>query len=253
MRLKGNVALITGGNSGIGAATAKLFAVEGAAVTIVGRNESRGNKVLQEIQAAGGEALLIQCDARKANEVKRAVQWTRREFGRLDILFNNAGTILRKNVLDISEEEWDDQIAANLKSAFLFTKHALPIMIEQQRGVIINNGSGWGLVGGKDAVSYCASKAGLVNFTRALAIDHAAQGIRVNCVCPGDVDTPMMDDEAHQLKVTRAAHVAAGAKRPLGRIGAVEEIARAVLFLASEDSSYMTGAVLVVDGGGTAS
>jgi NAD(P)-dependent dehydrogenase (short-subunit alcohol dehydrogenase family) len=252
MKLKGKVALITGGNSGIGAATAKLFAAEGASVALVGRNESRGNRVLAEIQSAGGEALWIACDVRKSAEARRAVQWTQREFGRLDILFNNAGIILRKNVLDMSEEEWDDNLDTNLKSAFLFAKYALPIMIEQRSGVIINNGSGWGLKGGPNAASYCASKAGLVNLTRALALDHSAQGIRVNCICPGDVDTPMLDDEARQLRQARAALIADGALRPLGRIGTADEVARSVLFLAADDSSYMTGAVLSVDGGGTA-
>jgi NAD(P)-dependent dehydrogenase (short-subunit alcohol dehydrogenase family) len=252
MKLKGKVALITGGNSGIGAATAKLFAAEGACVVIVGRNESRGNRVLAEIQAAGGEALWIACDVRNSAEARRAVQWTQREFGRLDILFNNAGIILRKNVVDMSEEEWDDNLDTNLKSAFLFAKFALPIMIEQHSGVIINNGSGWGLKGGPNAASYCASKAGLVNLTRAMALDHSAQGIRINCICPGDVDTPMLDDEARQLQQARATIVADGALRPMGRIGTVEEVARCVLFLASDDSSYMTGAVLTVDGGGTA-
>jgi NAD(P)-dependent dehydrogenase (short-subunit alcohol dehydrogenase family) len=252
MRLKGKVALITGGNSGIGAATARLFAAEGASVVIVGRSEARGNRVLAEIHAAGGEALWIACDVRNAVEARRAVQWTQREFGRLDILFNNAGIILRKNVVDMSEEEWDNNLDTNLKSAFLFAKYALPIMIAQRSGVIINNGSGWGLKGGANAASYCASKAGLVNLTRAMALDHSAQGIRINCICPGDVDTPMLDDEAHQLRQARAAIVADGALRPMGRIGTAEEVARSVLFLACDDSSYMTGAVLIVDGGGTA-
>lgn len=252
MKLSGKVALITGGNSGIGAATAKLFAAEGASVVIVGRSEARGNKVLAEIQGAGGAALWIACDVRKAAEARRAVQWTEREYGRLDILFNNAGIILRKTVIEMSEEEWDDNLDTNLKSAFLFAKYALPLMIAQRSGVIINNGSGWGLKGGANAASYCASKAGLVNLTRAMALDHSAQGIRVNCICPGDVDTPMLDDEAHQLGQARAAIVADGAQRPLGRIGTAEEVARSVLFLACDDSAYMTGAVLAVDGGGTA-
>ena len=252
MKLTGKVALITGGNSGIGAATARLFASEGASVVIVGRSEARGNRILAEIQAAGGKALWIACDVRNAAEVRRAVEWTQREFGRLDILFNNAGIILRKNVLDMSEGEWDNNLDTNLKSAFLFAKYVLPSMIAQRSGVIINNGSGWGLKGGANAASYCASKAGLVNLTRAMALDHSAQGIRINCICPGDVDTPMLDDEAHQLQQARAAIVADGALRPMGRIGTAEEVARSVLFLASDDSSYMTGAVLIVDGGGTA-
>jgi NAD(P)-dependent dehydrogenase (short-subunit alcohol dehydrogenase family) len=251
-KLKGKVAFITGGNSGIGAATARLLAAEGASVAIVGRNAETGRAVAQDIEELWGHALWLACDVRQSDDVRRAVQATVERFGRLDILFNNAGVILRKNVVDMSEAEWDDNLAANLKSAFLCSKYALPHMIDQCSGVIINNGSGWGLMGGRNAASYCASKAGLVNLTRAMAIDHAAQGIRVNCICPGDVDTPMIDNEARQLGLTREAMVADGAQRPMGRIGSVDEIARSVLFLASDDSSYMTGAVLVVDGGNTA-
>ncbi|MBI5876719.1 MAG: SDR family oxidoreductase [Chloroflexi bacterium] len=252
MRLSNKVALITGGTSGIGAATAKLFAAEGAAVAVTGRDAARGQAVVAEISVAGGQARFLPCDVRDAGAVRQVVAGAHTAFGRLDILFNNAGTILRKNVLDLSEAEWDEQIAVNLTSAFLFSKYAIPHMIVQGSGVIINNGSGWGISGGKDAASYCASKAGLVNLTRAMALDHAAQGIRVNCICPGDADTPMMAHEAAQLGVSHASHLAGGAQRPLGRIGTAEEIARAVLFLASDDSSFMTGAVLVVDGGGTA-
>ncbi len=252
MRLNGKTALITGGTSGIGAATARLFATEGASVAVSGRDPARGEAVVAEITSAGGRAIFLPCDVRDAGAVRRTVAAAHEAFGRLDILFNNAGTILRKNVLAMSEPEWDEQIAVNLTSAFLFSKYALSHMIAQGGGIIINNGSGWGIVGGKDAASYCASKAGLVNLTRALALDHAAQGVRVNCICPGDADTPMMEHEAMQLGVDRAAHVAGGAQRPLGRIGTAEEIARSVLFLATDDSSFMTGAVLVVDGGGTA-
>jgi NAD(P)-dependent dehydrogenase (short-subunit alcohol dehydrogenase family) len=251
-KLKGKVAFITGGNSGIGAATARLFAAEGASVAIVGRNETTGREVVRDIEENWGHAIWLACDVRQSEAVQHAVQSTVEKFGRLDILFNNAGVILRKNVLDLSEAEWDDNLADNLKSAFLCAKFALPHMLAQGSGVIINNGSGWGLIGGRNAASYCASKAGLVNLTRAMAIDHAAQGIRVNCICPGDVDTPMIDHEAGQLGLTRAAMVADGALRPMGRIGTAEEIARSVLYLASDDSSYMTGSVLVVDGGNTA-
>lgn len=251
-KLKGKVAFITGGNSGIGAATARLFAAEGASVAIVGRNETTGRAVVGDIEENWGHAIWLACDVRQSESVQRAMQATVEKFGRLDILFNNAGVILRKNVLDMSEAEWDDNLASNLKSAFLCAKYALPHMLAQGSGVIINNGSGWGLMGGRNAASYCASKAGLVNLTRAMAIDHAAQGIRVNCICPGDVDTPMIDHEAGQLGLTRAAMVADGAQRPMGRIGTAEEIARSVLYLASDDSSYMTGGILVVDGGNTA-
>jgi len=252
MRLAGKAALITGGTSGIGRATALLFAREGAKVAVVGRNAERGHQVVEEIGRAGGEALFLRCDVRFAEECRRAVEETLLAFGRLDILFNNAGVFYPHTVPDCSEEEWGLTLDINLKGAFLMSKYALPAMIARGSGVIIHNASGWGLVGGDAAASYCASKGGLVLLTKAMAIDHGRQGIRVNCVCPGDTDTPMLSEDARVRAMPWEEYLAAGADRPLGRIGTAEEIARAVLFLASDDSSYMTGAVLVVDGGGTA-
>jgi NAD(P)-dependent dehydrogenase (short-subunit alcohol dehydrogenase family) len=154
--------------------------------------------------------------------------------------------------LECSEREWDEQIDVNLKGTFLMSKYALPGMIARKSGVIVNNASGWGIVGGDHAVAYCASKGGVVLMTKAMAIDHGSQGIRVNCVCPGDVETPMLPVDAKMRGLKWEAYIAACANRPLGRVGTVEEIAKAVLFLASDDSSFMTGAALVVDGGGTA-
>jgi len=173
-------------------------------------------------------------------------------FGSLDILFNNAGVFYPHDTLECSEEEWDEQIDINLKGTFLMSKAALPGMIARGRGVIINNSSGWGIVGGDKAVAYCASKGGVVLMTKAMAIDHGRQGIRVNCVCPGDVETPMLPLDAKMRGQKWEDYIAGCANRPLGRVGTAEEIAKAVLFLASEDSSFMTGAALVVDGGGTA-
>jgi NAD(P)-dependent dehydrogenase (short-subunit alcohol dehydrogenase family) len=252
MRLKDNVALITGGTSGIGAATALLFAKEGAKVAITGRNEKRGHAVTVEILEAGGEAIFIRTDVRKADECRRAVAETIHSFGSLDVLFNNAGVFYPHTTLDCSEEEWDLQIDINLKGTFLMSKFALPGMIERRRGVIINNSSGWGVVGGDAAIAYCASKGGVVLLTKAMAIDHGRQGIRVNCICPGDVDTPMLPEDARMRGQKWDDYLAGCGNRPLGRIGTADEIAKAVLFLASDDSSFMTGAALVVDGGGTA-
>jgi NAD(P)-dependent dehydrogenase (short-subunit alcohol dehydrogenase family) len=174
------------------------------------------------------------------------------EFGRLDILFNNAGVFYPHTTTECSEKEWDEQIDINLKGTFLMSKFTLPIMIAQRGGVIINNASGWGIVGGDHAVAYCASKGGVVLMTKAMAIDHGAQGIRVNCVCPGDVETPMLSADAKMRGMKWDDYIAGCANRPLGRVGTADEIAKAVLFLASDDSSFMTGAALVVDGGGTA-
>jgi NAD(P)-dependent dehydrogenase (short-subunit alcohol dehydrogenase family) len=252
MRLKHEVALITGGTSGIGEATAVLFAKEGANITITGRDEKRGHAVVEKITNDGGNAIFIRADVRKGEECCRAVDATLRAFGRLDILFNNAGVFYPHTTLDCSEEEWDLQMDVNLKGTFLMAKAALPHMIEQRRGVIINNSSGWGIAGGDAAVAYCASKGGVVLLTKAMAIDHGPQGIRVNCICPGDVDTPMLPEDARLRGLKWDDYLAGCADRPLGRIGTTGEIAKAALFLASDDSSFMTGAALVVDGGGTA-
>jgi len=185
-------------------------------------------------------------------ECRRTIEDTIKTFGRLDILFNNAGVLYSNTALDCSEEEWDLTIDINLKGTFLMSKFALPHMISQKSGVIINNGSGWGIVGGDKAISYCASKGGVVLMTKAMAIDHASQGIRVNCLCPGDVVTPMLDVDARMRSLSMEEYLAQASSRPMGRLGLPEEIAKAALFLASDDSSFMTGANLIVDGGGTA-
>ncbi len=252
MRLLNRVALITGGTSGIGEATALLFAEEGASVTVTGRNEERGQSVAERILADGRKSIFIPTDVSRLDECRRAVDGTIKAFGRLDILFNNAGVFYPHTALDCSEAEWDLQIDINLKGTFLMSKAALQHMIQQGNGVIINNSSGWGMVGGDSAVAYCASKGGVVLLTKAMAIDHGRQGIRVNCICPGDVDTPMLPEDA-RMRGQRWEDYLAGCKnRPMGRIGRPEEIAKAALFLASDDSSFMTGASLVVDGGGIA-
>jgi len=252
MRLQDKVALITGGSSGIGEATASLFAKEGAKIAITGRNEKRGNAVTEQITKNGGHAVFISSDVRKSSDCQLAVDEILRAFGRIDILFNNAGVFYPQTTLDCSEEEWDEQIDINLKGTFLMSKAVLPHMIERRSGVIINNSSGWGIVGGDAAVAYCASKGGVVLLTKAMAIDHGPQGIRVNCICPGDVDTPMLPEDSRMRGMKWEDYLAGCANRPLGRIGTPDEIAKAALFLASDDSSFMTGAALVVDGGGSA-
>jgi NAD(P)-dependent dehydrogenase (short-subunit alcohol dehydrogenase family) len=252
MRLQNKVALITGGTSGIGEATALLFAKEGAKIAITGRNEKRGHAVTAQILEGGGDAIFLRTDVRKADECKRAVEETVASFKQVDVLFNNAGVFYPHTALDCTEEEWDLQIDVNLKGTFLMSKFVLPRMIEQCSGVIINNSSGWGIVGGDAAVAYCASKGGVVLLTKAMAIDHGGRGIRVNCICPGDVDTPMLPEDARMRGQKWDDYLAGCRHRPLRRIGTPEEIAKAALFLASDDSSFMTGAALVVDGGGTA-
>jgi len=252
MRLLNKVALVTGATSGIGEATAILFAKEGASVTITGRNQERGHQLCDTIRRSGGKAIFVAADVRQAEQCRQAIERTVGTFGHLDILFNNAGVFYPHTALDCSEEEWDVQIDVNLKGTFLMSKFALPEMMRRGSGVIINNSSGWGIVGGDSAVAYCASKGGVVLLTKAMAIDHGRRGIRVNCICPGDVDTPMLPQDARMRGLSWQDYLAGCVNRPLGRIGTTDEIAKAVLFLASDDSSFITGATLVVDGGGTA-
>jgi len=252
MRLEGKVALITGGTSGIGSATAERFAREGAAVAITGRNTERGEQVVETIVANGGEALFIRSDARFADQCRQAVDATLARFGKIDVLFNNAGVYHARTVPECTEEEWDDTIDSSLKGAFLMSKYVLPSMIAQGSGSIIHTSSGWGILGGDKAAAYCAAKGGLVVMAKAMAIDHGPDGIRVNCVCPGDVLTPMLPDDAAKRGTSWEDYIAGANDRPLGRVGTVEEIADAVLFLASDESSFVTGEALVVDGGGIA-
>ena len=252
MRLANKIALITGGTSGIGRATAVLFAKEGARVAITGRNEMRGLAVVEEIESASGAAIFIRSDVRSAAECRQAVEQTLQTFGRLDILFNNAGVFYPNTVPNSTEEEWNLTLDICLKGTYLMSKFALQAMLAQKSGVIINNSSGWGLVGGNAAAAYCAAKGGVVLLTKAMAIDHGPQGIRVNCVCPGDVDTPMLPEDARRRGMKWEDYLATASDRPMGRIGKPEEIAAAVLFLASDEAHFITGAVLAVDGGGTA-
>jgi NAD(P)-dependent dehydrogenase (short-subunit alcohol dehydrogenase family) len=252
MRLGNKVALITGGTSGIGSATARLFAQEGAAVGITGRSEQRGRDVVRRIEEDGGKAMFTRADVRVDDDCRRAVVETLDAFGRLDVLFNNAGVYIANDAIGCSEEEWDLQVDVSLKGTFLMCRSVLPVMIAQGSGSIVNNSSGWGLVGGERAVAYCAAKGGMVVMTKAIAIDHGPQGVRVNCICPGDTETPMEHEDARRQGMTWDAFVEGASARPLGRMGQPDEIARAALFLASDESSFITGAVLPVDGGGVA-
>ena len=245
-------ALISGAASGIGQATALLFAREGAAVSIVDLDEARGQSVAQTILEAGGVAIFVHCDVTCAMDCEHAVQRTVNEFGGLDILVNSAGITRRASVLGTTEEEWDRVMAVNVKSIFLLSKMAIPVMRQAGGGTIVNVASGWGLVGGRNAAAYCASKGAVVNLTRAMALDHGEHSIRVNCLCPGDTDTPMLQSEARQLGESNTRFLAQAAQRPLGRIGRPEEIAQAALYLASDAASFVTGTALVVDGGGLA-
>lgn len=250
--MKGRRAIITGAASGIGEATAMVFAREGAAVAVVDQDANGGRRVASAIQSSGGRAIFVRADVTRSSDCQNAVHKTVSALGGLEILFNNAGIIRRASVTELSEEEWDRVTAVNVKSAFLMCKYALPVMVQAGGGVIINSASGWGLVGGPQAAAYCASKGAVVLLTKAMAIDHGPQNIRVNCVCPGDTDTPMLREEARQLGQSEERMLQQARERPLQRIGTPEDIAQAVLYLASDASSYVTGTALVVDGGGLA-
>jgi NAD(P)-dependent dehydrogenase (short-subunit alcohol dehydrogenase family) len=250
--LKDKVVLITGGASGIGRAAALLFSREGATVAIVDIDETKGQAVAQSIVDSGGKAVFLRCDVTNSVECRSAVDRVLKEYGKISVLFNNVGIIRRASVVDTTEEEWDRVMATNVKSVFIFSKYVVPVMAEAGGGVIINTASGWGIVGGAKAASYCASKGAVVLLTKAMALDHGPQNIRVNCICPGDTETPMLIGEARQLGIPREEFLEEAKQRPLQRIGKPEEIADAVLFLASDAASYVTGTALVVDGGGLA-
>lgn len=252
-RLDGKVALITGGTSGIGRATAVLFGAEGAKVTITGRDEDRGAQVVGEVAEAAGEAIFVPADVRVAADCARSVARTVEAFGGLDVLFNNAGVYVANDVLGCDEDEWDAQVDTSLKGAYLMSRAALPHMIANGAGSIVNCSSGWGLMGGRKAVAYCAAKGGMVLMTKAMALDHGTQGIRVNAVCPGDTETPMEYEDARNQGLTWDQYLAMATDGlAMPRMGDPSEIAQAVLFLAGDESSFITGAALPVDGGGVA-
>ena len=250
--LTGRRAIVTGAASGIGRATARHLAQEGAAVVVGDQDLEGATRVVEEIRADDGRAIAVRCDVTSSDDCRQLVSTAIEQLGGLDILVNSAGIIRRANVVDTTEDEWNRVLAVNVGAVFLTGKHAVPVMAAGGGGAIVNIGSGWGLKGGPDAASYCASKGAVVNLTRAMAIDHGPAGIRVNCVCPGDTDTPMLRSEAHQLGADEAAFLAESAVRPLARLGTPDDIARAVGYLASDAASWVTGAVLVVDGGGLA-
>lgn len=255
-RLEGRVALITGGTSGIGRATALLFAREGATVVITGRRVELGQAVVAKLEANGGRGAFIAADHTRASDCRRVIETVIADYGHLDILFNNAGVVVSGTAEDTADEDWFYTLDLNVTAVWRMSKLALPHMRAQGGGVIVNNASDWGLVAGEQAVAYCASKGAVVQMTRAMALDHARENIRVNAVCPGDTFVERWTQNGYsqgsgEVDVETALKET-GEALPIGRVGWPEEIAQAVLFLGSEDSSFMTGATLVVDGGNTA-
>ena len=252
LSLQGKVAMVTGAASGIGRGIALRLAEMGAFVAVLDIDEARGREATAEIKAQGGEGVFLKCDVRSAADCRRTVEAVVERANQIDILCNCAGIAIRKDVVELTEDEWDLALDVTLKGIYLLSREVIPHMVRNRGGSVINIGSGWSLKGGPRAASYCAAKGGVVNLTRAMAIDHGKHNIRVNCVCPGDVDTPMLRSECAQLGEDKEAFMKEAANRPLARVGTPDDVANAVLFLASPMSSWITGAALVVDGGGLA-
>ena len=248
MSLEGKVALVTGGAKGVGKGCAQSLSKHGVRIAVVDIDVTAGPKAAEEIIAEGGHASFLQGDVSKTTDVQRTIARTMELFGRLDILINNAGYHISKNVEETSETEWDFIINTNLKSVFLFSKYAIP-HLRKTRGVIVNMGSMVGLVGQSDAGAYSATKGGIVAMTKGMALDFAKDGIRVNCICPGWVQTPLVEDWFGQQADPEAARKYIFSQHPLGKIATPQEIGNAVVFLCSEDSSFVTGIALAVDGG----
>jgi NAD(P)-dependent dehydrogenase (short-subunit alcohol dehydrogenase family) len=246
------VALITGGGTGIGRAIAAAFAREGASVAVAGRRLEKVKDVANEIEKQGGAALPLECDVTRAKDAERTISETSKKFGKLNVLVNNAGTLSVSTVDTITEDDWDRVITVNLKGPFLMSRAALKEFRRNGGGTIVNIGSVLGLVAMKDRAAYCASKGGVTMLTKAMALDHAHENVRVNCICPSIVETELVKglfDDSEQGK--RLKHSRMGTI-PLGRFGKPADVADLAVFLASEESSWLTGAAIPLDGGLTA-
>jgi len=248
-RFQGRVALVTGGGSGIGRATALAFAGEGAAAAVNDAAADRAHAVAAEIRGKGGTAVAAPGDVSREEDCRRIVRETEAALGPLDILVNNAGVGTSGTVLSTDVAAWDRLVEVNLRGTFLMSRAALEVMVPRKRGIILNAGSIAGLRALPDRAAYIATKFGIVGLTKAMALDHVKDGIRVNAVCPGTTHTPWIDERLAEAPDPEAAKASLVARQPMGRMGTPEEMAAAYLFLASDESSFTTGTALVVDGG----
>jgi NAD(P)-dependent dehydrogenase (short-subunit alcohol dehydrogenase family) len=248
-RLAGKIAVITGGGGGIGRAIALAMGREGAKVAVLGRTQTALDAVVKELAGFGAQGLVVRCDVSRTSDTLNAVAAVEKAFGGVDVLANNAGVLSVSTADSITEEDWDRVITTNLKGPFLMSRAVLPVFRRAGRGSIVNIGSVLGLVAMKDRAAYCASKGGLTLLTKAMALDHAHENIRVNCICPAMVETELVRglfDETEQGRKARDARIGT---LPLGRFGTPDDVAELVVFLASEESSWMTGTAIPVDGG----
>ena len=249
MKLKNKVALISGATSGMGKGIAKLFAKEGAAVILSGRSAERGNQIVDEIRQDGGEAIFIAADISKVDDVQKLVQQAVKKYGKINILVPNAGILGIGSVTEVSLETWDQTIGTNLNGVFYLCRFAIPEIIKAGGGEIVINASIAGFKAFPNHPAYCASKGALISLTRNLAVDYAAHKIRVNCLCPGPVDTPLLWDSAKAFANPATVVQEVGDKTLMQRLGTPDDVAKAALFLASDDSSWITGTALTIDGG----
>jgi NAD(P)-dependent dehydrogenase (short-subunit alcohol dehydrogenase family) len=251
-RLSGKVALITGGGTGIGRACALLFANEGARVAVAGRRKQPLDAVVQGIEAAGGKGLAVTCDVTDRVSAEAAIVAATKYFGRLDVLVNNAGAVVVATVEQTSDEDWTNVLAVNLTGTFLVSRAALPALRKSGGGSIVNIGSILGLISRKQRAAYSAAKSGVTGLTRAMALDHAHENIRVNCICPSIIETELGLQSIAKSPDPEGERKRRAAEIPLGRLGKPEDVAQMAVYLASDESAWITGAALPLDGGLTA-
>jgi len=248
MKLKDKVAIVTGASKGIGEGIAREFSREGAKVVVVSRGEAEGLAMAEELGSKEGRAIYVRTDVTKSEDIQALIARTVETFGRLDVLVNNAGYHISKNVEETTEEEWEFIQNTNLRSTFLCSKYAIP-HLRKTRGNIINISSMVGLVGQPNAGAYSATKGGQIAMSKGMAIDFAPDGIRVNVICPGWIQTPLVDDWFSQQKDPEAAMKYIFGQHPLGKIGTIEDCGKAAVYLASDDAGFVTGITLNIDGG----